>query len=79
MPLATPRRRAVALGIDFAVIGVLTLVTKSFSLILGVIAAIFFVRAGFKRTPVKGSVFNRAMRLSVGCFGFFIALVTAAL
>jgi len=65
--------------IDLAVIGVLTLVTKSFSLILGVVAAVFFVRAGFKRTPVKGSVFNRAMRLSVGCFGFFIALVTAAL
>jgi len=42
------------------------------------VAAIFFVRAGFKRTPVRGSAFNRAMRLSVGCLGLFIALVTAA-
>jgi hypothetical protein len=79
MPLAAPGRRLIAMAIDLAVIGILTLVTSSFALVLGVVAAIFFIRAGFKRTPVRGSVFGRAMRLSVGCFGLFIALVTAAL
>jgi uncharacterized RDD family membrane protein YckC len=79
MPLAPPARRLVAILIDLAVIGVLVLVTSSFALVLGVVAAVFFIRAGFKRTPVRGSVFGRAMRFSVGCFGLFIALVTAAL
>ncbi len=79
MPLAAPGRRLVAMAIDLAVIGILTLVTSSFALVLGVAAAVFFIRAGFKRTPVRGSVFGRAMRLSVGCFGLFIAVVTAAL
>ena len=40
-------------------------------------AALFFLRAGFKRTPVKGSVFGRAMRGAVGCLGMVIALTTA--
>lgn len=79
MPLAQPGKRFWALMIDLVVIGFVTLVTKSFALILGVVAAAFFMRAGFKRTPVKGSVFNRAMRASVGCFGLFIALITVAL
>jgi uncharacterized RDD family membrane protein YckC len=79
MPLAAPGRRLVAMAIDLAVIGILTVVTSSFALVLGVVAAVFFIRAGFKRTPVRGSVFGRAMRLSVGCFGLFIAVVTAAL
>ena len=77
LPLAAPGRRLVALLIDLLVIGVLTLVTSSFALVLGVVAAVLFVRAGFKRTPVEGSVFGRAMRLSVGCLGVFIAIVTA--
>jgi hypothetical protein len=76
-PLAAPRRRLLAWCVDLLVIGFLTLVTRSFALVLGVIAAIFFVRAGFKRTPVKGSVFGRAMRFSVGCLGVFIAALTA--
>ena len=38
-PLATPARRAVALATDGLVIVALTALTKSFSLILGVIAA----------------------------------------
>lgn len=79
MPLAAPRRRAAALLIDGAVIVSITILTKSFALILGVVAAIFFIRAGFKRIPVRGSVFGRAMRFSVGCLGLFIALITAAL
>ncbi|MEE2897439.1 MAG: hypothetical protein VX815_03130, partial [Gemmatimonadota bacterium] len=39
---------------------------------------VFFMRAGFKRTPVKGSVFGRAMRASVGRLGLFIGVITAA-
>jgi len=77
LPLAAPGRRLVALLIDLLVIGLVTLVTSSFALVLGVVAAVLFVRAGFKRTPVEGSVFGRAMRLSVGCLGVFIAIVTA--
>lgn len=77
MPLALPSRRAVALAIDGIVIGLITVVTSSFALILGVVAAAFFLRAGFKRTEVRGSVFGRAMRLSVGCLGIVIGLVTA--
>lgn len=79
MPLAAPRRRAAALLIDGLVIAFITAVTKSFALILGVVAAAFFMRAGFKRTKVRGNVFGRAMRTSVGCLGFFIAIVTASL
>jgi uncharacterized RDD family membrane protein YckC len=79
LPLAPPRRRLAALLIDFAVIGVITLMTKSFGFVLGVVAAVFFMRAGFKRTPVKGSVFGRAMRMSVGCFGLSIGVVTASI
>ena len=76
MPLASPRRRAAALAIDGVVILGITALTNSFSLILGVIAGGLFVRAGFKRTPVRGNVFGRAMRFSVGCLGVVIALAT---
>ncbi len=79
MPLASPRRRAVAILIDLMVIGFLTIVTKSFALVLGVVASIFFMRAGFKRTEVRRSVFNRAMRASVGCLGIMVGLITALL
>lgn len=76
VPLAPPRRRLIAIVIDLVIIGIITAVTSSFALVLGVVAAIFFMRAGFKRTPVKGSVFGRAMRLSVGCLGIFIGGMT---
>lgn len=76
-PLATPRRRALALAIDGIVIAIITLVTGNFALILGIVAAGIFLRAGFKRTPVRGSVFGRAMRFSVGCLGIFVAIATA--
>lgn len=75
-PLASPGARLVALLIDLAVIGVITLVTKSFALVLGVLVAFLFIREGFKRTPVKGSVFGRAMRLSVGCLGLWVGIIT---
>ncbi len=79
LPLASPSRRFFALLIDLMVIGLVTAVTKSFALVLGVVAAVVFIRAGFKRTPVRGSVFGRAMRFSVGCLGIFVAAVTAIL
>lgn len=78
MPLASPARRAAALAIDGVVILGITALTNSFSLILGVIAGGLFVRAGFKRTPVRGNVFGRAMRFSVGCLGVLIAGATVA-
>ena len=79
MPLAPPRKRFVAMAIDLAVIGLITLMTNSFALVLGVVAAGFFIRAGFKRTLVKGSVFDRAMRFSVGCLGMVIGMITAVI
>lgn len=78
LPLAKPMQRLVAILIDLALIGLITLATKSFGMVLGIVAAVFFIRAGFKRTPVQNSAFNRAMRLSVGCLGVFIAMGTAA-
>jgi uncharacterized RDD family membrane protein YckC len=76
LPLASPGRRLGALLIDLAVIGIITLLTKSFALVLGLVAAALFIREGFKRTPVRGTAFGRAMRLSVGCLGTWIGIIT---
>src|SRR5690606_28905302 len=65
-----------AILLDLVIIGAVTVVTKSFAMLLGVVAALYFMRAGFKRVPVEGSVFGRAMRFSVGCLGLFIGFVT---
>lgn len=75
--LAPPGKRLWALLADLVVIAILTALTRNFALILGVVAAVLFIRAGFKRTPVRGSVFGRAMRGSVGCLGVVIGIVTA--
>jgi len=77
MPLATPRRRFAAVVVDLAVIGVLTLITSSFALILGAVVAAVFIRLSIKQAPVEGSAFHRAMRFSLGCLGLFIGGVTA--
>jgi hypothetical protein len=79
MPLASPSRRLLAVLVDLLVVGILTALTKSFSLVLGVIIALLLIRAGFKRVPVPGSAFSRAMRASVGCLGMFIGFVTLLL
>ena len=79
LPLATPGRRLAAILVDLAVIGVITLVTRSFGMVLGVLVAFLFIREGFKRTQVKASVFGRAMRLSVGCLGLWIGIITVIL
>jgi uncharacterized RDD family membrane protein YckC len=76
LPLATPGRRLAALLIDLAVIGTITLLTKSFGAVLGLVIAVLFIREGFKRTPVRGSAFGRAMRFSVGCLGTWIGVLT---
>ncbi len=78
LPLSPPGRRLAAILIDLGVIGLIMLATRSVPLLLGVAAAVVFIRAGLKRTKVKGSVFNRAMRLSVGCLGLLIAAITIA-
>ncbi len=75
--LAPPGKRLAAMFADLIVIAILTALTRSFALILGVVAAVLFIRAGFKRTPVRGTVFGRAMRGSVGCLGVVIGTVTA--
>jgi uncharacterized RDD family membrane protein YckC len=79
LKLAPPGKRLAAILIDLMVIGAITALTQSFALVLGVVAAVLFIRAGFKRTPVPGSVFGRAMRGSVGCLGVLIAILTATL
>jgi len=77
LPLAHPARRLGAILIDLAVIGLVTVLTRSFALVLGVLAAGFFIRVSFKRTEVRGSVRGLAMRSSLGCLGVFIGIVTA--
>ena len=79
LKLAPPGKRLAALLLDLVVIAILTAVTRSFALILGVVAAALFIRAGFKRTPVRGTVFDRARRGAVGCLGVFIAIITTTL
>jgi hypothetical protein len=76
--LAPPRRRLWALFTDLVVIAILTAVTRSFALILGILAAVLLIRAGSRRTPVRGSTFGRAMRGSVGCLGVLIGVTTIA-
>ena len=79
MPLASPGRRLSAILLDLVVIGLLTAVTKSFALVLGLVASVLFIRAGFKRVAVPGSAFGRAMRASVGCLGIVVGFFTLAL
>lgn len=79
MPLAAPGRRLAAILVDLVVIGVVTAVTNSFALVLGVVASVLFIRAGFKRVAVPGSAFGRAMRASVGCLGIVVGFFTLAL
>lgn len=77
LPLAPPHKRLGAILVDLLVIGFLAAATKSFGLMFAGVISVFFMRQGFKTTSVRGSVFNRAMRLSVGCLGLTIGLVTA--
>jgi hypothetical protein len=79
LPLASPRRRLGAILLDLVFIGILTVVTRSFALVLGIVVAVALVRAGFRRTAVTGSVFDSTRRLSIGCLGMVVGLVTIGL
>lgn len=74
--LASPRRRLAAILLDLVFIAILTLVTRSFALVLGVVVSAALLRASFRRTEVVGSVFDRARRLSIGCLGLSVGLIT---
>src|SRR5688572_32972090 len=76
LKLASARRRLAAILLDLVVIAILTAVTRSFALVLFIVAAVLLIRAAFKRSPSRGTVRSRAMRGSVGCLGIFIGLVT---
>ncbi|MGD2045196.1 MAG: RDD family protein [Gemmatimonadota bacterium] len=75
-PLATPGRRFAAILVDLVCIGILTAVTRSFALVLGVVIAIALVRASTRRTEVEGNVFDRARRFSIGCLGVGVGLLS---
>lgn len=77
--MASPRRRLGAILLDLVFIGILTVVTRSFALVLGIVVAVALVRAGFRRTAVTGSVFDSTRRLSIGCLGMVVGLVTIGL
>lgn len=74
-PLASPWRRLGALLVDLAVIGVLTAVTASFSLILWGAVAVFLVTMAF-RSPSEGrsQVTSILFRGATGCLGVVILL-----
>lgn len=76
LQLASPRRRLAAILLDLLFIGILTAVTRSFALVLGLVAAAALLRASTRRTTVARSVFDRARRLSVGCLGLGIGGLT---
>ena len=76
LPLASPGRRLAAMLLDLVFIGILTVVTRSFALVVAAIVAAGLIRAGFTRTLVPQNAFDRARRASIGCLGVFVGLVT---
>jgi hypothetical protein len=76
LPLASARRRLAAILLDLVFVGIVTVLTRSVALVLGVLVAGALLRAGFVRTQVTGNVFDRARRASVGCLGLMVGLVT---
>jgi hypothetical protein len=76
LPLATPRQRLIALGIDFALVGLLTALLSSVQLIIWGAIAIALVRVAFKRSGrSKPQAAALLMRTSAGCLGVFILFV----
>ena len=78
MPLAPPRRRAVALFIDVILVGLITALTSGFWFVLGVVIAAFFFTTA--RKPGKGDRksdrLSTVFRLFLGCMGVTALLVT---
>jgi len=76
LPLASPGRRMAAILIDLICIGLLTIVTRSFALVFGIVVAAILVRVGLRRAGANGSVLDRARGVSIGCLGLVVGLVT---
>ena len=76
LPLASPRRRLAAILVDLLCIGVLTVVTRSLALVLGIVVAGAFVRKSLQRTEQTAGAPTLSRRLSIGCLGVVVALVT---
>lgn len=76
LPLASPRRRLAAILLDLVFIGIITVVTRSFALVLGLVLAVALVRASTRRTQIRGVVFDRARRFAIGCLGVAVGLLT---
>jgi hypothetical protein len=76
LPLASPRRRLAAILLDLVFVGILTFLTRSFALVLGAVVAAALLRTSRRRTEVRGNVFDRARRLSIGCLGLGIGSLT---
>lgn len=76
LQLAPPGRRLGAILVDLVCIGILTVVTRNFAVLLGVVISIALIRGSARRLKVPGDVFDRARRASIGCLGVFVGLVT---
>jgi len=74
--LASPGRRLAAILVDLVCIGILTLVTRSFGLVLGAVIAVALLRGSARALKLPGDVFDRARRGAVGCLGLFVGFVT---
>jgi hypothetical protein len=74
-PLAPPGRRAFALLIDLIVIGTLTAITSSVTLILWGVVAVFFITMAFRRPGDRmGQVTSMLFRGATGCLGTVILM-----
>ena len=69
LKLASGRRRLAAILIDLFVIGIVTAVTRSFALILGIAVAVLLVRAGFKRSPTRSATSSTTSSTTGGATG----------
>lgn len=77
MPLARPTRRLWALGIDFALIALLTAALHNVSLLVWAVIALVLVRLALKRSPSMTAAAGMLMRTSFGCLG--VAILTGVL
>ena len=76
LPLATPRQRLIAIGIDFALVGLLTAVLSDAQLLIWAAIALALLRVAFKRS---GRTMTHAAgvvaRTSAGCLGVLIIAI----
>jgi len=74
--LASPGRRLAAILVDLVCIGILTLVTRNFGLVLGAVITVALIRGSARSLKLPGDVFDRARRGAVGCLGLVVGFVT---